>query len=86
MVQVDTFTVRIMAFGITKEIIGGPCINLELAENSTALEVRNLVEEKFPRLKQLASLRIAVNSELTEEDQVIQPSDELALLPPVSGG
>jgi molybdopterin converting factor subunit 1 len=77
---------RVLAFGITKEIAGASGFNIEVSETSTVGTVRKMLEEKFPELKQLACLRIALNNEFAEENQTVGAEDELALLPPVSGG
>jgi molybdopterin converting factor subunit 1 len=77
---------HILAFGITKEIAGGSSFDIEVGDASTVESVRRMLEEKFPLLKQLACLRIALNNEFADENQTVRAEDELALLPPVSGG
>jgi molybdopterin converting factor small subunit len=77
---------HVLAFGITKEIVAGSSFDIEVGDTSTVESVRILLEEKFPQLKQLACLRIALNNEFAEENQTVRAEDELALLPPVSGG
>ena len=77
--------INILAFGIVKEIFGSSVIEVELADaNVDAL--KRLLEEKYPRLKQLASYMVAVNNEYAQKEQVIKTRDELAIIPPVSGG
>ena len=78
-------TINILAFGIAKDIFGGSAISIEL--NGTRIgELKNMLEEKYPRLKQLASYMIAVNNEYANNDLVIKQGDEIAIIPPVSGG
>jgi molybdopterin synthase catalytic subunit len=44
-------------------------------------------ESQFPRLKEsMASLAVAVNQQYAGVETVLNPGDEVALLPPVSGG
>jgi molybdopterin converting factor small subunit len=49
-----------------------------------------LLESKYPKLKQkkiLSSVAVAVNLEYVEvEDGVLGEGDEVAIIPPVSGG
>lgn len=78
--------VNILAFGIAKEIFGGSSINVELNDACAVNELRHSLEEKFPRLKQLSSFRIAVNNHFASLDEVITEQDEIAIIPPVSGG
>jgi len=78
-------TVNVLAFGIAKEIFGSNAIEVELQETSVAA-LKELLEEKYPRLKQLATYMVAVNSEYANATQYINSKDEIAIIPPVSGG
>ena len=79
-------TLQILAFGIIKEIFGGPSVELELAPGSTAADLRTVLEQRYPRLQQLASCLLAVNNEYASADQPVGEGDEIAVIPPVSGG
>ena len=74
-----------MAFGIAKDILNASSIAIEL-NGSTIGELKAMLEEKYPRLQKLASYMIAVNSEYANNDVVIKQGDEIAIIPPVSGG
>jgi molybdopterin converting factor subunit 1 len=78
-------TVNVLAFGIAKEIFGKTAIDIELNEMTVAALKKNL-EEKYPRLKQLATYMVAVNNEYAQPTQYINSDDEIAIIPPVSGG
>jgi len=78
-------TVTVLAFGIVKEIFGDSKAEIEI-NDSTVTALKNALEEKYPRLKQLASYMIAVNDEYADLKQNIQSKDEIAIIPPVSGG
>jgi molybdopterin synthase sulfur carrier subunit len=41
---------------------------------------------KYPKLAELVSFLIAVNSEYADDDRVINSGDEVAIIPPTSGG
>jgi molybdopterin converting factor small subunit len=45
-----------------------------------------LLTEAFPALSELAQLSIAVNGEYVIGAVVLNPGDEIAIIPPVSGG
>ena len=79
-------TAHILAFGIVKEIFGAPAIEHPLQEEVTVSGLMLSLEDRFPQLKKLASYRVALNSEMATADQSIQPQDEIAIIPPVSGG
>lgn len=76
---------KVRAFGITKEILGGKEIMMEV-EGKTVADLRHQLLVKYPKLSGLRSLLIAVNNTYAEEDVSIGQADEIALIPPVSGG
>jgi molybdopterin synthase sulfur carrier subunit len=78
--------IKILTFGIAREICGGPSFQIELPEPTTAGELQQRLSEQFPRLADLASFLLAVNEEFAETDTRIHAGDEVAIIPPVSGG
>jgi molybdopterin synthase sulfur carrier subunit len=53
------------------------------------LDVQTILQKlklDYPRLTSIKSLLVAVNSEYAEADLSLKESDEIALIPPVSGG
>jgi molybdopterin synthase sulfur carrier subunit len=77
---------NILAFGIAKDIFGGSSIELPLNENATVADMKKILESQYPKLKQLASYLVAVNSEYAEDSVAVNEKDEIAIIPPVSGG
>ena len=83
---------KILLFGITKDIIGDSKITLprdiSLANDlpATVGELRKLLINDFPELGALSSLKIAINKDFAEDNLQINSLDEIALIPPVSGG
>lgn len=53
---------------------------------STVGELRQCLVSKYPQLKGLRSLFIAVNHTYAEDTLRLTEADEIALIPPVSGG
>ncbi|MEO6039266.1 MAG: molybdopterin converting factor subunit 1 [Saprospiraceae bacterium] len=78
--------IKIHTFGIARDICGGPVISLALPDYATARQLKQHLMERYPRLGDLSSFLLAVNEEYAEPDTPIQPQDEIALIPPVSGG
>ncbi len=76
---------KIKAFGISKEIVGGKEILFQV-NGQTVADLRKDLNLKFPALLNLNSLFIAVNNRYSEEELLLKESDEIALIPPVSGG
>lgn len=77
---------EILAFGIVRDIVGGSSVQLPLASAITVRELRDRLIHHYPALRELRSLAVAVNTEYASEDQLVQPTDEVVLIPPVAGG
>ncbi len=77
---------NIYLFGITKEIIGGGQLAYVAKQPLTVGQLRAELCQQYPALTALRSLAIAVNNDYAEEDLALSASDEIALIPPVSGG
>ena len=78
--------VNLLLFGITKDLIGKQKLTLEFPGEITVAEFKRFLEEHYPELKELRSFAIAVNSEYAKDGSLIRANDEIALIPPVSGG
>lgn len=79
-------TYTIILFGITKEIVGKSSISIDLAEQTSVAQLMSELKQQYSALQTLKSLAVAVNSEYAEADLRLQAGDEIALIPPVSGG
>ena len=79
--------ISVLAFGIAREVFNTGRLEIDLPENdATVGGLRKRIEAAFPRMMKLASYMIAVNSEYASEDDRINENDEIAVIPPVSGG
>jgi len=77
---------KILAFGITKEVVGGRQLEIEIREGVATEDLRGFLLEKYPAFQKLATFAIAVNNEYSQENTLLKEADEIALIPPVSGG
>ena len=79
---------EILLFGIARDIVGTP--RLQFSENmglpASVAELKQRLFENYPRFGELSSLAVAVNNEYAQDDRTLESSDEIALIPPVSGG
>lgn len=78
--------IEVLGFGIAKDIFEGPKAKVQLAGAATVAALKDALEQQYPRLKELQSYMIAVNDEYTAGDKLIDAADEVAIIPPVSGG
>jgi molybdopterin converting factor subunit 1 len=77
--------VRVLYFGVLRERLGGDQELLELTDGATVMGVLNVYRERAPGFS-WDSIAVAVNQEYARAEVVLQDGDEVALLPPVSGG
>lgn len=79
---------EIVLFGIAKDIVGTSELVLSFNTNKPASvgELIQYLNTQYPEFKKLSSLAIAVNGEYAPNDLSLQVNDEIAIIPPVSGG
>src|ERR1700720_1742488 len=77
--------IRVLFFGMLKDLAGRASDSLSLPENATLLDVLRHYEETIPR-EMVASLALSINREYAAPEARLRQGDEVALLPPVSGG
>jgi molybdopterin synthase catalytic subunit len=79
--------VKVLFFGVLKDVVGRTEDQLDLDGNATLGSVFDHYCNQFPRLREMAgSILLARNHEFAGPSTQIADSDEIALLPPVSGG
>ena len=71
-------------FGILSEITGKPDEWLE-SRSETVGDLLEELNEKYPGMK-LVQCQVSVNQQLAERVLVLRKGDEIAILPPFSGG
>lgn len=75
---------RVLLFGKLKDITGTNSIEVRGLRKIS--DLKEFLFQKFPELKN-QTFSISVNFEIVlEEDLEIKENDEIALLPPISGG
>jgi molybdopterin synthase catalytic subunit len=79
--------VRVLFFGVLKDLSGRASEALTLPDQATAADVIQHCKQRFPSLKgALSSIAISVNQEYADPNRALRADDEVGLLPPVSGG
>ncbi len=78
---------HVKLFAILKEKAGTPELTLELPNSSTVADLLREMERLHPGLVAgVGQTMVAVNTEYATESQMLKDGDEVALIPPVSGG
>jgi molybdopterin synthase catalytic subunit len=79
--------VQVLFFGMVKDVVGRASETLELPEGKRLADVFDHYASKAPSLREFASsIVLARNHEFTPPDTALADGDEIAFLPPVSGG
>ena len=79
--------VRVLFFGILRDLAGKESSALDVAADASVRDVITCYEREIPQLKQyLPSIALAVNQQYASPETKLKANDEVALLPPVSGG
>lgn len=77
---------NILAFGIARDIVGASALQMTVEPGITVSLLKQQLLARYPQFGALSSLMIAVNAEYGEDETVLDARDEIALIPPVSGG
>jgi molybdopterin synthase catalytic subunit len=79
--------VRILFFGVLKDLVGRPSEEADFPDGADLRAVFDAVAARCPPLKEMArSIVLARNREFADLSTGIEDGDEVAFLPPVSGG
>jgi MoaE-MoaD fusion protein len=79
--------VRVLFFGVLKEIAGKAADEIEMHDGASVRDVLLHYQSQIPQLKSSpSSIALAVNQQYAGADTRLKANDEIALLPPVSGG
>jgi molybdopterin converting factor subunit 1 len=79
--------VRVLFFGMLKDLVGKASDTLDLDQGASVADLLVHYETQIPRLREaLPSLALAVNQEYASAQTKLRSNDEVAILPPVSGG
>jgi MoaE-MoaD fusion protein len=79
--------VRILVFGLLKDLIPEATGHIDLPPEATVADLLQTCRQSHPGHEQLwSSVAVAVNQEYATPEHPLSNNDEVALLPPVSGG
>ena len=79
--------IRVRLFAVVREKAGLSSLELELPAGASVAAARQALLDRFPALgEHLPACAYAVNQAYVKPDSSLSDGDELALIPPVSGG
>lgn len=80
------YMINVALFGIAREIVGQSSLQVAGGEGQSVAELLAELQAQYPELGRLRSLAVAVNNEYASNDTLLRGHDDIALIPPVSGG
>ncbi|MSP13753.1 MAG: MoaD/ThiS family protein [Chloroflexi bacterium] len=79
--------IKVRLFASFREATGQSELSLEVAGPATVADVWSNLRQEYPRLGRLSyKPTAAINMEYARFDSALREDDEVAFLPPVSGG
>mmetsp|Transcript_24372 Transcript_24372/g.33573 ORF Transcript_24372/g.33573 Transcript_24372/m.33573 type:complete len:83 (+) Transcript_24372:382-630(+) len=79
--------VNVLFFARVREIVGASEINLELGSGANTNDLVNVLVQKYPKLGEIIpKIVLALNQEYVIDTLELKEGDEIALIPPISGG
>ena len=77
---------KIKAYGIARDIFGEGEVDFKLTGENKVKNLKDELTRIYPDFEKLSSFSVAVNQEYQEDNFVLSHQDEIAIIPPVSGG
>jgi len=79
--------VKVLFFASCRDLVGAAEREIDLPDGATVGNLMTEIASEHPRFGEMApSLMVSVNQDYRERSDVLQDGDEVALIPPVSGG
>lgn len=83
----ETITVNVLLLGPARDFAGVESCEMTLPGSATVAEMGRSLADRFEKLAPaLSTVRFAINDEFAANDSVLRDGDEVAVIPPVSGG
>ena len=74
-------------FALYREVVGKERMQMEVGEEATPAQIWDELCQNFTKLaEQLDTWKVAVNGEYADSYAILREGDEVAFIPPLSGG
>ncbi len=78
---------NVRLFALYRERAGGNTVSVTLPDGATVADLTDEIRRRIPNLAPPeVKIVVAVNTDYADSDIILQPGDDVCLIPPVSGG
>lgn len=78
---------EVKLFAVARQRVGADAVTIEVADDARVSDVRQALCQQYPALSDVMRLMmVAVATDYASDDTLLRPGQEIALIPPVSGG
>ena len=79
--------IHVQLFSLLREKAGTETVDLDLPDHASIAQAVRVLQQRYPALEpHMENVRFAVDMEFVDAETRLAQGDELALIPPVSGG
>jgi len=81
--------VSVKLFANLKDLAGTDSMTIDCEDGISLDQLRSIIVDKLPGLKDMLEARrvfISINQDMAQKNDIVKDGDEIALLPPFSGG
>jgi molybdopterin converting factor subunit 1 len=83
----DKISINLLYFAFVKDKTGVEFDLLDLPSDTSIKSLIKIILEKYPSLSNIIDMiKISVNYKIVDVDTILKDGDEIAFLPPISGG
>ena len=83
----DKISINLLYFAFVKDKTGVEFDLLDLPSDTSVKSLMKIILEKYPSLGNIIDMiQISVNYKIVDVDTILKDGDEIAFLPPISGG
>jgi molybdopterin converting factor subunit 1 len=87
MIMLSTIHVNVLYFAGAKDATGVRMESMELPKNTSVKELLSYLSMTHPKIRDMLNIiQISVNYMVVDKGTILNEGDEVAILPPISGG
>jgi molybdopterin converting factor subunit 1 len=79
--------IKIKFFAHLRDLMNCETTEITVDQDASVNDVKSIIAERFPKLREhVKTVSFAIDNEYVSKDKKLKDGDEVALIPPISGG